>query len=93
MERTFRIPSDRIVAGLSHQRASQLLDALEICTCRENEVFRKRGCPSIVPQLLIGEFSNLEHLFDDGSLRHCAKSIEKRGNCDRSIVYLTLHQH
>jgi hypothetical protein len=93
IEQTFRIPSNHIVTLRSLQSAIQLFFALEICACRENELFSKRGCPSIVPHLLFGKFLNLEHLFDKNHSPNCAKRIDKRRNCDFSIaVRLRSHE-
>jgi hypothetical protein len=71
---------------LSIQSVIQLLSALKICVYRENELFRKQGCPSIVPYLLFGEFANLEHLTDKCHSGNRAKSIEMRRYCDTPIA-------
>jgi hypothetical protein len=85
-KRTFAIPSNRIAFHLSLQSAIQLLSALEMCACRENELLSKRGCHSIGRNLLVGESANLEYLFDKYHSQNCAKSTERRENCDFLIA-------
>jgi hypothetical protein len=73
-------------ARSSSARWSEFWNPVKSYHFRENELFSKRGCHSIVPHLLFGEFANLKHLFDK-----CHPAIVRKALKRAEITTSSLH--